>query len=137
MPFFQVPESLVSSFSVLFVAMKFVEYASHLQFYHTKESLTKYACIHLARSKHSVHEDNRHFLNLKSKLISREFHLYLECVALKFHLVETDCCKHTAVVAHKSGSGVAHTHTSDYSHISRCIIRHQHSAHWPIHHVHA
>ena len=61
-----------------------------------------------------------------------EFHLYLEGIALEFYFVERQSLEDASAVADKSGGGVVDRQAGDESDVFRCVIRHQHTPHWPV-----
>ena len=120
----------------LFLLWIFAEPAAPFQLHHPEESFAKDATVHLRGSQLAVHEDNRYFSNLEAALVSRELHFDLEGIAFELDFVQFDGFKYLTAVALESGSGIVYRQTSDDAYVLRCEVRHQYTAHRPVHNIH-
>ena len=123
-------------YNSLFLLWILAEPAAPFQLHHSEESLSKDAAVHLRSSQFAVHENNRHFGNLESALVSRELHFNLECIAFELDFVQFDGFKYLTAVAFESGSSVVDRQASDEAYVLRCEVRHQYTAHRPVHYIH-
>ena len=105
--------------------------------HHPKHGLAKYSAAHLACAENSVYKDDWHFYNLEAVFVCRKLHLNLERISLETNLVEVDGLENLSAIALESGCRVVNLHSRNYADVLRCEIRHQHSAHRPVYHIHA
>ena len=103
----------------------------------TEYGLAKDAAVHLRGAQLAVDEDDGYLLDLESALIGGEFHLYLEGVAFEAYLVELNGLQHLAAVALEACGSILHLDTRHKLHVFGGVVRHQHTSHGPVHHIHA
>lgn len=103
----------------------------------SEHGFSENTAVHLGCSQFAVDEDNRHFLYIRSAFVSGEFHFYLESIPFEADAVQIDGLQYLAAVAYKAGGSVMYGQSRDKPYIFGSEIRHQHTSHRPVYHIHA
>lgn len=102
----------------------------------TKNSLTKDTSIHLRSTKPSIHKDNRHLKNTKPRLKRLKLHLNLKRITLKLNPIQPNSLQHLPAITHKPRRRIMNRQPRNQPHILRSKIRHKHTPHRPVDHIH-
>ena len=103
----------------------------------SEHGFSENTAVHLGCSQFAVDEDNRHLLYIRSAFVSGEFHFYLESIPFEADAVQIDGLQYLAAVAYKAGGSVMYGQSRDKPYIFGSEIRHQHTSHRPVYHIHA
>ena len=99
-------------------------------------SFTEDTAVHFGDTQLAVDEDDGYFLYFEAAFVGSELHLYLEGVSLEVDTVQIDGFQYPAPVTYESGCSVVDGQPGDEAYIFGGKIRHQHTSHGPVHHIH-
>src|ERR1051325_501380 len=105
----------------------------HLQ--HTEESFFENTTAHLGNAQFPVRKNNGDLRDLKAGPSRAVFHLDLECVSHKTHIIKMNSFEHTPSVTFKPCCCIFYSYPQYHAHINGSEIRHEPAVEWPVFNV--